>query len=201
MDLKRNLFTQQPYPDEFNDLSFNQTIRLTSIDPVYFAVRSFYEKRHGMPIGQHVEDFKDTFVDISDSGWAIIDISGSNSKTSEFEFLKTMAMAIEIDGVHYISKFAYLLYDPTDGLFRNYDNEDDAETKKAFLTPLMRLFLTYVLPGRWWNAFYARQYLPDTIGEATALNAEMLEIEDAWLSIASDYGLPVENHVEPPAES
>ncbi len=199
--LKINLFTQQPYPDEFNDLSFNQTIPLTSIDLPYFAVRSFYEKRTGMPIGQDVEDFQEPFADISDGGWMILDISGSKSKTREYEFLENMALAVQVDGVHYISKFAYLLYDPTDGLFATYDSNDTAEEKKAYLAPLMRLFLTYILPGRWWRAFYARQYLPDTIGESTDLNAEMLELEEEWLAIAAEYGSPVETDAEPPAES
>lgn len=184
-----NLFTQKPYPDlfknEFEELKHDQTITLTSIDLPYFAVRSFREKRT-----LEGDDFKDTFKDITDDGWAIIDISGSKSKTAEYEFLEQIALAVQIGDTHYVSKFIYLLYSPKDGLFANYDTTDTVEEKKEHLAPLMRLFLTYILPGRWWRAFYARQYLPDTVGSSTMLNAEMLEIEEEWISIAEEYGMP-----------
>jgi hypothetical protein len=198
-----NMFRKKPYPPEFADLSYNTTIPLTSVDLPYFCVLSFRGLMPEIPLADdEVAAEMDTFADISDGGWAIIDVSGSDSKLQEFEFLEDMALGIQLEDVYYVSKFAYLLYDASDGLFTNYDSTDTAEEKKAWITPLMRLFLTYILPGLWWETFYARQYLPDSVGETTRLNAKMLEIEGELKEIDAEFGLPtVEDDAEPPAES
>jgi len=184
-----NIFTLKEYNDDFKELTFNQTIPLTSIDLPYFAVRSFLEKQGSNPLES--ADFKDTFKDISDGGWALIEgVTDSKSKQREFDFLEPLALAIQIGDKFYISKFAYLLYDPQDGIFPNYDSTMSAEEKKLLLAPFMRLFLTYILPGYWWHAFYGRQYLSEEEGKATMLNARLLDIEDWWASIEEEYGMP-----------
>jgi len=199
-----NLFTQKPYPTEFADLSYNTTIPLTSVDLPYFCVLSFRGLLPSIPLADdEVTVDMETFADISDGGWAVVDVSGSKSKTQEFEFLERMALGIQLEEEYYVSKFAYLLYDVSDGLFPNFDSTDTAIEKKAWITPLMRLFLSYILPGRWWRAFYARQYLPDIIGESTRLNAEMLEIERELKELDTLFGLPTveDDDAESAAES
>jgi hypothetical protein len=199
-----NLFTQKPYPPEFADLSYNTTIPLTSVDLPYFCILSFRGLLPSIPLADdEITVDMDTFADISDGGWAVVDVSGSKIKTQEFEFLERMALGIQVGDDYYVSKFAYLLYDVSDGLFSNFDSTDTAEEKKAWLTPLMRLILTYLLPGLWWETFYARQYLPDSIGETTRLNANMLEIERELKEIDTIFGLPKveDDDAEPPAES
>jgi hypothetical protein len=145
----------------------------------------------------------DTFADISDGGWAVIDVSGSKTKMREFEFLERMALGIQLGDAYYVSKFAYVLYDATDGLFENYDSTSSAENKKAWISPLMKVILTYLLPGLWWETFYARQYLYEGTGEDTLLNAKLLEIEKEYLGFSAEFDYPVveEDDVEPPAES
>lgn len=199
-----NLFTQKPYPREFADLSYNTTIPLTSVDLPYFCVLSFRGALPSIPLADGEATVEmDTFADISDGGWAVIDVSGSKTKLREFEFLERMALGIQLGDTYYVSKFAYVLYDGTDGLFENYDSTSRAENKKAWVSPLMKIILTYILPGLWWEAFYARQYLYEETGEVTLLNAKMLEIEKEYESFAAEFDFPVveEDDVESPAES
>ena len=196
-----NIFTHREFNDAFRDLSYNQTLPLTSIDLPYFAVRSFFEKRGKSPL--EGADFKDPFKDTSDEGWAVLEgVDDSPSKQRDFEFLEQLALGFKKDDTYYVNKFADILYNQKYGLFSKYDSTRPKSEIKEWMTPLMRLFLTYILPGRWWRAFYARQYLPDTIGLTTMLNTEMLEIEDEWADIAAEYGMPpVESDAEPAAKS
>ena len=199
-----NLFTQKPYPPEFADLSYNTTIPLTSVDLPYFCVLSFRGLLPSIPLADDESTVEmDTFTDISDGGWAVIDVSGSKSKTQEFEFLERLALGIQLEDTYYVSKFAYILYDVSDGLFPNFDSTDTATEKKAWITPLMRLVQAYILPGLWWESYYARQYLYEGIGEVTQLNAEMLEIERELKDFDALFGLPTveDDDAEPPAES
>ena len=186
--VKRNIFTHKPFHDDMKHLKYDKTITLTSTDLPYFSVLCFREKRRVDPAAG---DFKDMFKDITDDGWAELEgVDDTDMKKDDFDFLEDLGLAIKKDDTHYISKFAYLFFDPYDGLFNTFDSRESPPEKKERLAPIMRLFLTYILPGRWWRAFYARQYLPDTIGQATMLNQEMLEIEDAVNDIEDEYGLP-----------
>jgi hypothetical protein len=196
--VKRNIFTHKPFHDAMKHLKYDQTITLTSIDLPYFAVLCFRDKRGVDPAAG---DFKDMFKDITDDGWAELEgVDESDMKKDDFDFLEDLGLAIKKDDTHYVSKFAYLFFDPADGLFNTFDSSESPPEKKERLAPIMRLFLTYILPGRWWRAFYARQYLPDTIGQANMLNQEMLEIEEEVLDIEDEYGYPTVENAEHPAE-
>jgi hypothetical protein len=198
MDSHVNIFTHKAFHEDMKHLTYDKTITLTSIDLPYFAVLSFRDKRGVDP---SAGDFKDMFKDITDDGWAELKgVDESSIKKDDFDFLEDLGLAIKKGDTHYISKFAYLFFDSSDGLFNTFVSSETPSEKKERLAPIMRLFLTYILPGRWWRAFYARQYLPDTIGQATLLNQEMLEIEDEILDIENEYGYPTVENAEPPVE-
>jgi hypothetical protein len=185
--MKVNIDDFKQYASVFSDLSYNQTITLTSTDPPYFAVRSFKEKWGTYPLNPTGME-GDPFRDISDEGWALLEDVSSESVRNGFRELADIALAVRIGDNHYVSRFAYLLYDPQDGLIANLDQGQ--EVKKAWQQPFMWLFLTYVLPGIWWSAFYDRQYLSEQEGRATELNALMIAVEEQWLAIEEVYGYP-----------
>lgn len=188
-----NIFTGKSYPPSFLDLKYDKLITITSTQLPYFAILSFREKREYPLSGP---DFKDLFKDIKDEGWAELKIADDASKPvkaalmDEYRFLETLGLALQNQDGYYISKFAYLLYDKKDGLFNRFHSDDPPADKKEELGAFMRLALTYILPGHWWRAFYARQYLPETLGHATMLNTKLLEIEHEWNMIAAQYDLP-----------
>jgi len=182
-----NIFTQKPYPSTFSNLTYDKTITIDSTELPYFAVRSFKEKTNDPLSGP---DFSDLFKDITDEGWAKIEIKDKADK-EEFEFLEALGLALQKgDTEYYINKFAYLLYDKQDGLFSRYNDQWSPQDKKEELSAFMRLALTYILPGHWWRAFYARQYLPGMIGHGTLLNEKLLQIEHQWDKIAAQCNLP-----------
>jgi len=192
----RNLFTQKGYAEFFKTLDYSKPLPfpLTSVDPIYFHVRSFMEKT-GPSAQPFKEPFADPFRDITSSeagGFAAVPFHEKDLQ--ELTFLENLGLAMKRDDTYYVSRFAYLLYDEADGLFREgYYNERDAPALKLRkLTPLLRIFLMYVLPGNYWKAYYARMRLPDTIGKATALDQQMHEIEQWWLSIHQLVDLPTE---------
>ena len=184
-----NIFTQKPYPPSFSDLTYNQTITIESTELPYFAVRSFNDKRVDPLSGP---DFANLFTKIEDKGWAELKIDDNTPKIvkDEYEFLEALGLALQNENGYYINKFAYLLYDAQDGLFSRYDNQWSPQDKKEELTAFMRLALTYILPGHWWRAFYARQYLPDMIGHGAMLNEKLLQIEHQWNKIAAQCDMP-----------
>ena len=185
-----NIFTQKPYPPSFSDLTYNQTITIESTELPYFAVRSFNDKRVDPLSGP---DFANLFTKIEDKGWAELKIDDNTPKIikDEYEFLEALGLAFQKgDTEYYINKFAYLLYDKQDGLFNRYDNQWSPQDKKEELSAFMRLELTYILPGHWWRAFYARQYLPDMIGHGAMLNEKLLQIEHQWNKIAAQCDMP-----------
>ena len=186
----RNIFTHKQYPPSFSDLIYDQTITIESTELPYFAVRSFNDKRDNPLSGP---DFAKLFTEITDEGWAKIEIKDNTHRIikDEYEFLEALGLALQKgDTEYYINKFAYLLYDKQDGLFSRYDNGWSPQDKKEELTSFMRLALTYILPGHWWRAFYARQYLPDMIGHGAMLNEKLLEIEHQWNKIAAQCDMP-----------
>jgi hypothetical protein len=183
-----NIFTGKDYSALFSNLKYDQTVNIHSTDLPYFAVLSYRDKDKGnRPDPLNGSDFEGIFKDISDDGWALLDLKEDSSHLDkeEFSFLKALGLGLQIDQTYYVNKFAYILYDPKDGLFRNYDNGWSPQDKKLQLRAFMRLARTYILPGYWWLAFYARQYLPDTIGFATMLNTNLLEIEHEWDKLPS----------------
>jgi hypothetical protein len=196
MTTRINLFTKKPYPSIMKDISYNVSLKFTSIDLPYFCILSFREKQQENPMTG--DDFTDLFKVIEDKGWGVLpEVEKYESHQREYEFLERMGLACyeeddDLTRHYYVNRLAYILYNPTYGLFQNFDPESPIEQQKELFAPLIKLFMTYILPGRWWRAFYGRQYLPDTIGYATMLNTEMLELEDEWLTLDDIIGMPSE---------
>jgi len=154
------------------DYAAVEKITLNSYDAPYFAVRRF---KTWLP-NPFIVDFADA-DDIEDDGWLAVKIEDHGLTRIEFEFLEDMGLAVQKDDKYYVSSLIYLLYDPDDGLFANWGQQDTPEEKKALLGPFMRLLQTYVLPGQWLQAQY------------TAPNAGRLrEIEEEWNDITDAYG-------------
>jgi hypothetical protein len=173
-----NIFTKQ-VTTVFGPVAYTETLTLTPQDKAYFAVRSFNEKD---------KPFEDPFTEfplkIEDSGWAEVPVSKDGPTRIDFQFLEDMGLAVRRDDKHYINKFAYFLYDPQDGLFVNYKPQDTARNKKERFAPFMRTLLTYVLPGEYWTTYYDKHLSDDR------RKAKLIEIEESWNDIVSDYGLP-----------
>jgi len=192
----RNFFTQKDVPRELQLLVYEQPLTLTSLDVPYFAVRSFDERRSA-PI-MTGGGFTDPFKELTDiSGFAVVDLSGYSDKDralvmDELHFGEALGLVTHRGDRYYIHPFAYLLYDQEHGLFAPgaYLQDMEPDTKKNVFGALMRLMLTYVLPGRYWRAFYARQALPATIALAALLDEEMRGIEETWQQINAEYPLP-----------
>lgn len=192
----RNFFTQQDVPSELQDLVYDKKLTLTSIDVPYFAVRSFNERRSA-PI-MTGGGFEDPFKELTDiEGFAMIDLSGYSDKDralvmGELQFIEALGLVTHRGDKYYIHPFAYLFYDSDDGLFAPgaYLQDMEPDKKKEVFGALMRLMLTYVLPGRYWRAFYARHALPGAIALASLLDDEMRSIEETWQQVNAEYPLP-----------
>lgn len=192
----RNFFTQNDVPRELQGLVYNQKLTLTSLDVPYFAVRSFDERR-AAPI-MTGGGFENPFKELSDiDGFAMIDLSEHSDKDralvmDELQFIEALGLVTHRGDKYYIHSFAYLFYDEDHGLFAPgaYLQDMEPNKKKEVFGALMRLMLTYVLPGRYWRAFYARQALPATIALASLLDDEMRGIEETWQQVNAEYPLP-----------
>jgi hypothetical protein len=200
--MSRNIFTQIDVGDIFKTLDYSQPLPfpLTSVDPIYFHVRSFNEKQ------QLHTPFTDPFREIPGAeagGFAVVptDTEPLNEKDlKEVKFLEKLGLAIHRNDKYYISRFAYLLYDDTDGLFREgyYNERDSPDIILRKLTPLFRVFLMYILPGNFWRAYYARLRMPTVLGQVSSLALQMQQAEQWWLSINELVDLP-ETSPSPPS--
>lgn len=192
----RNFFTQKDVPSELTDLDYSETLTLTSLDVPYFAIRSFDERR-AAPI-MTGGGFADPFKELTDvEGLAVVDLSGYSDQDralvmDELNFMNALGLVTSRGDKYYIHSFAHLFYDAEDGLFvpGAYVQDMEPRAKKDVFGTMMRLMLTYVLPGRYWRAFYARQALPGTIALANLLDDELRGIEEAWQQVNAEYPLP-----------
>jgi len=192
--MSRNIFTQTDIGGIFTSLDYNQPLpfTLTSVDPIYFHVRSFHEKQ------QLLTPFAEPFKELSGAeagGFAVVPTTSLNDKDlKEVKFLEKLGLAMQRNDKYYIGRFAYLLYDDKDGLFREgyYNERDTPDIILRKLTPLFRVFLMYILPGNFWRAYYARLRMPTVLGEVSVLDLQMRQAEQWWLSINELVDLPEE---------
>ena len=177
-----NIFTQRPVPSAFGALKYDRTLMLEANNLPYFATLCFVE---GRPVNPVTGKFNDEFAPIRSDGWTAV------NDGKEFQFLESIGLGLRQGDEYFVSPYAYLLYDPAEGLFNRFNPTASAAAKKLVLEPFMRLMQSYVLPGRWWKGFYDTRRLPETIGEVHILTREMREIDAEAQKIASDYGLPL----------
>ncbi len=185
----KNIFTRNQVTDVFfaPPLKCDQWIKLTSTDPTYFAVRSFKEKMSLEGTG-----FTDPFKDISDDGYTLITVDEDSEDSdpkrtlAELDFLSKLSLVEKRGkGEYYVSKFAYVLYDLSDGLFNNFDDRDPPTDKLERMRALKNLCMCYTLPGRYWRAYYAAQRGKEEVGTYNMLDAEMHDIEGEWAELYS----------------
>ena len=167
----KNLFTRKDVPAILSHLTYDRDVSLTSADSIYFAVRSANELKEQPLAGSGFEHLND----ISDAHYAFVDRPVIDNHL-ELNFMRAMSLVVEREEGYYISPHAKLLYD-SDGLFKT--------NSTAKFHELLRLCTSYILPGRYWAAFYAKQWLSNTIRLPNALTTEMTEIEREWDQIKS----------------
>ena len=183
-----NIFTKKEVPDVFQTLNYTETITLTSIDPPYFAVRNVNDLL-GARLGG--APFPNIFDDIQVGEWAIVEQS-SPPILNELQFLSDMALAVKKEGNYYVYQLAEVLYDKQNGLFSIYNDADTAIQKKEKMNSLIQIFLSYILPGRWWRTYYAQKGLSKELYDARILAHELLEIEKWIADLNAEYGYNIQ---------
>lgn len=128
-------------------------------------------------------------------GWAKIPCppDAATDYKRDLQFLDTIGLAVYrpngTDGpLYYISPFASLLYDKSNGAFRHIHGGETAEDTRSIMEPVIRLLLKYVLPGHYWLAFYNKVYLSPAIYNAQQLEKQMVEAEEEWIRLRSYVG-------------
>jgi len=183
-----NIFTQSFAHKSFTGMKYNTPITLNMNDSVYYAVLA--SKNTSDPLyGKGLDEFPNDKPDIN---YAFIPKTKENKSdtflSSEIDTLKGLCLAAERDDGYYINDHAAILYDSTDGLFSKIRNINDiVNLSPKEIGTLMLLFSSFILPGKYWNAFYHIQHPTASIYDNTALSAEMLEIEKEWISINKSF--------------
>ncbi len=196
----RNIFTQEDINkylvEFFRDASYNQAVKVTPEDKAYYHIL-----RNANYFGSKLRDVKhdeDPFKELDSADFALIDISGMQEDESdkliqpELDFMDALGLIVKRGTQHFISPYAYLFYDVSNGLFSpvTYQSDDSVDIKQTTFAPIMRFFMTYVLPGRYWRARYARMRLPDNIYESHTIDRELRELEDTWEEIYAAFNKP-----------
>lgn len=196
----RNIFTQVDINDWlvdfFREAKYDQTVTVTPEDKAYYHIRRSKEK-YGKKLRDG--DFEDPFKEFeTDAEFTLIDISGFQKSERdkliqpELDFMDALGLVVKRGTEHFISPYAYLFYDVSNGLFSpvTYLSDDSVDLKKTTFAPIMRFFMTYVIPGRYWRARYARTRLPDNIYDAHTIDRELREMEDVWNEIYAVFNKP-----------
>ncbi len=196
----RNIFTQEDINDYlvdfFRGAEYSHSVKVTPEDKAYYHIL-----RNANYFGSKLRDVKhdeDPFKELESADFALIDISGMQEDESdkliqpELDFMDALGLIVKRGTQHFISPYAYLFYDVNNGLFSpvTYKSDDSVDIKQTTFAPIMRFFMTYVLPGRYWRARYARMRLPDNIYESHTIDRELRELEDTWEEIYAAFNKP-----------
>lgn len=196
----RNIFTQEDINDYlvnfFRGAEYSHSVKVTPEDKAYYHIRR-NDKYFGAKL-RDVSDAEDPFEEMETADFALIDISGMQKDESdkliqpELDFMDALGLIVKRGTQHFISPYAYLFYDVSNGLFSpvTYQSDDSVDLKQTTFAPIMRFFMTYVLPGRYWRARYARMRLPDNIYESHTMDRELRELEDTWGEIYALFNKP-----------
>ena len=197
----RNIFTQEDInkwlKDFFSTAKYKHSVKVTPEDKAYYHILR-NDKYFGSKLCD-VDHDEDPFKPLDTSEeFALIDISGLQKDEgdkliqSELDFMDALGLIVKRGTQHFISPYAYLFYDVSNGLFSpvTYQSDDTVDVKQTTFAPIMRFFMTYVLPGRYWRARYARMRLPDNIYESHTIDRELRELEDVWQDIYAIFNKP-----------
>ena len=183
-----NCFTKKPVPSIFKNLHYKNTVAsIDSTELPYFSIKLFRKLKDGPPFDPFSPDRNEDFAPLTEQkGWAMLDDVAmlDENVRHELRFLNSLSLVLEQNNPKkiYIHPFAAVFY-CDNGIFETFSTDYTAEEKTQILRPLMKIFLQYTLPGRYWRAFYGRIGLPKDIYNSAALQQEMLETEKEWTSL------------------
>ena len=173
-----NLFTQRAVPPAFKDLKYNIPFTPTDKDSPYYAEFSF-AKNDPYPLSA------DPMIDPPETNtmYAYIAKDSSQNET-ELAFLKGVCMVAEREEGFYIHPIASQLYDSQEGIFSFITNENGrSNMNTSTLEKLMNLFLRFILPGLYWQAYHAIRRPVAPIYNNSELIKYMIGVEELWLNI------------------
>ncbi len=159
----KNYFLQKEVPGEIEDYDSltEEPIDIVPTDLMYFVVRDRQEEPLD-PI-KAVPMLK------------VVDMAGYAGDVDrildELHFLYVMGLVVLRGSVYYMLPAAIDLFYGPDGFF-----SEPNPTKEA-IAALQEHMNKYVLPGRWWRAYYAKKGLAPTVQPFVGLEREMQEIE------------------------
>ena len=176
----KNFFRNVIVPDTFQRLVYDKKITLKSTDSAYYSVRCFALTAEN-PLEKELDQ---PFSDADNAqSYALIDLTvegrTATKRTAildELAFLRRLRLVHKKDDTtYYVSSLAYFLY-RADGLF----SIPDKELTRDALNPFVTLLTTYTLPGYYWQAYYAKPYLPQEISMTGKLRSALTEIRALW---------------------
>jgi hypothetical protein len=95
----------------------------------------------------------------------------------ELHFLYILGFVVLRGSIYYVLPRAIeILYSPN-GFFEKYNPGRLLEDRKTALAPLFAHMNDYLLPGRWWRAFYGKNGLAPNVEPVVTLDRELREIE------------------------
>jgi hypothetical protein len=175
-----NPFTQKMTHRAMRDLSYNQSITLNEHDSPYYAVLASDITPNPL-YGQTLVGYPEAK---QDNNYARIAKPVDEDLAKELTFLKGLCLAVEREDSYYINDHAQVLYDPANGFFAKLSSMSDlAILRPNEIATLMILFLKFILPGLYWQTFYAIQRPTAPIYDNTELQAQLHDIEREWLRI------------------
>ncbi len=173
-----NFLTGKTIPPLFASLTYDNTIEVTKEDPVYYYLRTESDiVRAGRPpFSQKENPLLDQVaapVQITDGAIVSNEKLKGNGVKTELAFLQELGLAFPKGDAWIVLPHAKQFYAPGIGLFRR--DKDGISTDDV--KPMYTLFLTYILPGRYWTAYKARDglALPPSIAYSTKMDQDMYQ--------------------------
>jgi hypothetical protein len=166
-----NTFTGNTISKEIFDIFAGNTVSLTITvsDPTYYYFRA--EKVASSGKNPMSPDGYGGNEDMNVSGFYTVTVTGKESSefTAEINFMKGLGLVVQRDSDFYIYDLAEVMYGST-GYFKN--------RSVGAAQAVLKVLYNFVLPGRFWTAFYARAGLPDDVQLSVGLEAHMREVYD-----------------------
>ena len=175
--MNSNAFTHNPISKEINNIFAGSTVplQITATDPTYYYFRAG-AKAGNKKNPMDPEGFAGTEPQ-EVSGFYKVEVTGKEGPefVAEINFMKGLGLVVERGSTFYIYDLAEVMYGPT-----GYFNNPSVGAAQA----VIKVLYNFILPGRFWSAFYARAGLADGIQLSTALEAHMREVYDmVWLLV------------------
>jgi hypothetical protein len=172
-----NRFTGNTIPVNFMDVFWTSkptTVTVTHEDAPYYYLRAedlALEKKNPYA----VTGFPGQGALVDKPGFYKMDASLATSNKeidAEINFLKGLGLVLERESAFYIYDLAEVFYGQQ-GYFNN----------KGAGPAVLSVLYNYVLPGRFWTAYYTRSSLPDDVQPSVALEEHVKEIHDLVMHI------------------